>query len=214
LRTQKISCICRLVGAGTQRALVRQQGMALISSLLLLVVVTILALSMFRSFGLEEKIAGNVREKQRALHAAESAEQFAEWWLTQGNAAPGTACNAALSAALGEGQVCSTPLAANNNRSVIATTQVWNGANGVTTYNPGALMTLTAGAAAPTLGTLTTETYFQLPQYYIYDAGPSADGKGEVYQVDALGYGAGPNAAAVVESTFEVSSGVKDLGGP
>ncbi len=32
---------------------------------LLLVVVTIIALSMFRSFGIQEKIAGNMREKQR-----------------------------------------------------------------------------------------------------------------------------------------------------
>ncbi len=44
----------------------RQGGMVLISSLLLLLVVTILALAMFRTMGLAEKISGNVREKQRA----------------------------------------------------------------------------------------------------------------------------------------------------
>ena len=44
----------------------RQRGMVLVTSLLLLVVVTLLAVSMFRSFGLDEKIAGNLREKQRA----------------------------------------------------------------------------------------------------------------------------------------------------
>ena len=48
----------------------RQHGIVLIASLLLLLVITILALAMFRSMGLGEKIAGNVREKQRALHAA------------------------------------------------------------------------------------------------------------------------------------------------
>ena len=37
---------------------------------------------MFRSFGMQEKIAGNMREKQRALQAAVSAEQYAEWWLS------------------------------------------------------------------------------------------------------------------------------------
>ncbi|MGB6309570.1 MAG: PilX N-terminal domain-containing pilus assembly protein, partial [Steroidobacteraceae bacterium] len=51
------------------------------SSLLLLLVVTIIALSMFRSFGIQEKIAGNMREKQRALQAATSAQQYAETWL-------------------------------------------------------------------------------------------------------------------------------------
>jgi len=58
-----------------------QRGVVLISSLLLLLVVTIMALSMFRSFGMQEKIAGNVREKQRALQSANSAQQYAEWWL-------------------------------------------------------------------------------------------------------------------------------------
>ena len=58
--------------------------MVLISSLLLLLVVTILAVAIFRSYGVEEKIAGNQREKQRALHAAESAQQYAEWWLSSG----------------------------------------------------------------------------------------------------------------------------------
>ena len=55
--------------------------MVLVSSLLLLIVVTIIALSMFRSFGIQEKIAGNMREKQRALQAAVSAEVYAEVWL-------------------------------------------------------------------------------------------------------------------------------------
>ena len=60
----------------------RQRGIVLISSLLLLLVITILALAMFRSMGLSEKISGNVREKERALHAAVVAEQYAEWWLS------------------------------------------------------------------------------------------------------------------------------------
>ena len=60
-----------------------QRGMVLVTSLLLLLVVTMLAISMFRSMGLDEKIAGNMRDKQRALNAAETAEQFAESWLSQ-----------------------------------------------------------------------------------------------------------------------------------
>jgi type IV pilus assembly protein PilX len=180
--------------------------MALISSLLLLVVVTILALSMFRSFGVEEKIAGNVREKQRALHAAESAQQYAEHWLA-GNATVGGGCTALLSANIGQGQICSAPLVANNIHTAIASLP-WP-ALGVT-YNPvgsgGILMQLTGAAGPP------KETYYATPQFYIYDAGPSADGQGELYQVDALGYGANPNSAAIVESTFEVGTGVIDHG--
>ena len=185
-----------------------QRGMALISSLLLLAVVTILALSMFRSFGVEEKIAGNVREKQRALAAAESAQQYAEHWLANGNATFGGVCTALLSANIGQGQICSSPLVANNFRTTIASLP-WP-ALGVT-YNPvgagGTLMQLTAAPNGQ------QETYYAYPQFYIYDAGPSADGLGELYQVDALGYGANPNAAAIVESTFEVGTGVTDHGG-
>ncbi len=194
------------MSTGNERA--TQRGMALISSLLLLVVVTILALSMFRSFGVEEKIAGNVREKQRALHAAESAQQYAEHWLSNGtNATFGAGCTALLSANIGQGQICSTPMVVNNDRSAIAGLP-WP-ALGVT-YNPvgagGQLMQIGAGGTQQ-------ETYYATPQFYIYDAGPSADGQGELYQIDALGYGASPNAAAIVESTFEVGTGVTDHGG-
>jgi len=55
-----------------------ERGMALITGLLMLLVVTIIGLSMFRSYGMQEKIAGNTREKDRALNAAISAQQFAE----------------------------------------------------------------------------------------------------------------------------------------
>ena len=40
----------------------KERGMVLVTSLLLLLVVTILAISMFRSFGVDEKIAGNIEE--------------------------------------------------------------------------------------------------------------------------------------------------------
>src|SRR3954469_24892925 len=60
----------------------RQQGMALITGLLMLVVLTILAMSMFRGYGTQQKIAGNVREKNRAVSAAVSAQQYAEYWLS------------------------------------------------------------------------------------------------------------------------------------
>ena len=190
--------------AGIDRS--TQRGMALIASLLLLVVVTILALSMFRSFGVEEKIAGNVREKQRALHAAESAQQYAERWLAS-NATFGTGCTALLNANLNQGQICSAPLVNNNDHSKIVTLP-WPGVG--VTYNPakadGTLMLNVAAAGTA------QDTYYAVPQFYIYDVGPSADGTGELYQIDALGYGSNPNAVAIVESTYVVGTGVTDHG--
>lgn len=187
-----------------------QQGMVLITSLLLLIVVTILALSMFRNFGLEEKIAGNVREKQRALHAAETAQQYAESWLSKVGTAVSTDCTELLNANLGEGQICAAPLMIQNNHASIAS-GTWP-TLGVS-YNPvdsggSPLMKLTAAVPPGT-----PDTYYQAPQFYIYDVGGSADGSGELYQIDALGYGANANAVAIVESTYVISTGWHDAGG-
>src|SRR5580692_10607768 len=94
------------------RARCAQRGVVLISSLLLLLVVTIIALSMFRSFGIQEKIAGNMREKQRALQAAVSVQQFAENWLSQNATAVPVVCNSLLNGKIGQGQICSNKLSA------------------------------------------------------------------------------------------------------
>jgi hypothetical protein len=55
--------------------------------------------------------------------------------------------------------------------------------------------------------------YFSSPAFYIADVGIAADGQGEAYQIDAVGYGGSANAVAVVESTYEVAKGVSNLGG-
>jgi type IV pilus assembly protein PilX len=174
-----------------------QGGMVLITSLLLLIVVTILAVGMFRSFGLDEKIAGNVREKHRALNAAETAEQYAEWWLSSGNGSNGINCTTMVTASVG--QVCSNVMT--NAGSVPLPWGV-----GVS-YAPGAPTAMnitTAGGAG---------AYYYSPTFYISYLGVSPSGLGAVYQIDAAGYGGSPDTAAVVESTYLVQTSVKDLGG-
>jgi type IV pilus assembly protein PilX len=190
---------------------VGQQGMALVSSMLLLAIITILAVTMFRSFGTQEKIAGNVREKQRALHAAESAEQYAEWWLTTGNNlfTGAVACGAPLlSANAGEGQICSNTLLSlgiNVNQAPWTIAGAGGGPVGVSFLPTG--MTIGAG------GTSNNPLYFASPVFYIADVGVAADGLGEAYQIDAVGYGGSGNAVAIVESAYEVAKGVQNLGG-
>jgi type IV pilus assembly protein PilX len=178
----------------------RQQGMALISALLLLLVVTIMAVSMFRSYGMQEKMAGNTREKQRALNAAVSAQQYAEWFLSSGNAPPKTTCTALVPSTTG--QVCDALI---NPLDDYTTVVPWN--VGVT-YMP---FTTNAGngvvsnvSNTPT-GTGTTLSYYQTPTFYITDLGPGYGG--EVYQIDALGYGGLANSVAVVESTYVLTNG-------
>jgi type IV pilus assembly protein PilX len=176
--------------------------MALITSLLLLLVITILALSMFRGFGSMEKIAGNLREKDRALHAAESAQQYGEWWLLQGNNAAigAVACAGSVNANLGGGQICLPPAPAG-----AALTQVLPWPIRVI-YQPPNMSIAAVGANGD-------PPYFDWPAFYITDLGSAADGAGEAYQIDAYGYGGTAGTVAVVESSYEVQQGVVNRGG-
>jgi type IV pilus assembly protein PilX len=180
-----------------------QRGMALITSLLLLMIVTIIALSMFRSFAVQEHVAGNLREKERALHAAVSAQQYAEWWLTQGNnASLVVACPLGTLNAPAQGQVCNQTLQAQG----FNPTQVpW--AIQVTFLPPG--MNSGLNGDPP---------YALSPAFYITLLGTAGDGLGAAYQVDAYGTGTTTLASAsatvaVVESSFELQSGVLNRGG-
>jgi type IV pilus assembly protein PilX len=193
------------VSAHTSSLAAVQRGVALVSSLLLLIIITILALSMFRSFGTQEKIAGNLREKDRALHAAASAQQYGEWWLTQGNnAAIGAVTCAAgtLNANLGQGQICNQTLA----QAGYTVTQPGTWAAQIQ-YVPPTMGV--SGVAGPN----GDPPYFGAPAFYVTDLGGAGDGAGEAYQIDAYGYGSTSGTVAVVESTYEVAQGVVNRGG-
>lgn len=173
----------------------KQRGMALVTAILLLVVMTIMAISMMRSYGVEEKIAGNTREKERALNAAVSAQQYAEYWLSANTAPIAAGCTGVVSSAIG--QVCTLPL-------VDFSTLPWP--SGVTytpfTSNPIDLVTNTIASTNASQG-----TYYAAPVFYITDLGPNKGTPvGELYQIDAAGYGGTPNAVAVVESTYVITS--------
>jgi len=169
-----------------------QKGMALVSALLLLLVTTMLGVAMFRSFGFLESVAGNTREKQRALHAAESAQTNAEWWLGAAgglNATTGSNCSGLVTSA-SSWTVCSNALA---NPATIP----W--AAGMV-YTPNGMTTGSVG---------TVGNYASAPTFYIsflsnnYDRTSGAQISN--YQIDAMGYGGTTNSAAVVESGYTVS---------
>jgi len=189
----------------------RERGMALVSSLLLLLIITIIAMSMFRSFGSQEKIAGNLREKDRALHAAESAQQYAEWWLTQpagsiAASAPVTCAEGvALNANAGQGQICTNASSLVN--LGINTTQQLPWPVSYVQYSP-------VGMTTPVqAGNNNDPAYAWTPGFYIVDLGLAADAAGEAYQIDAFSSGATTGTVAVVESTYEVQQGIVNRGG-
>ena len=184
-----------------------QRGMVLVSSLLLLIVVTLIALAMYRSFGIQEKIAGNVREKQRALQSAESAENFAENWLENNSAGVVSApCTSALNANTGLIQICSNTLP----QAMLPNTPgtlPWPVA-GTTTYSPS--ISMSVGVASVNAAAVDAANYYGTyasdPSFYISDMGTSTDPAypGEVYQIDAVGYGGTMTTVAEVESTYVV----------
>jgi type IV pilus assembly protein PilX len=183
-----------MIKQSKQNSIAPQGGMVLVTSLLLLIVVTLLAVGLFRSYGLDERIAGNMREKHRAVNAAETAEQYAEYWLSHGNSSAGITCAAGF---VSLAQVCTNALT--------NVTQIpWTA--GVT-YIP------TVTSAMSVTGVLGGQnSYYQAPAFYITFLGASPTGTGSLFQIDAVGYGGSMDTAAVVEATYLVSSSVKDLG--
>jgi type IV pilus assembly protein PilX len=194
----------------------RQRGIVLISSLLLLLVVTILALAMFRSMGLAERIAGNVREKQRAVHSAMLAEQYAEWWLSSGNASQSpVVCNnigAATDQNWSQVLICSNPInpsGGTGNPAVVPWTDGGGNQLGFTYTLPNGSTQM--NFTADSNGSY-TNSYYNAPYFYIQYVGIGADGGGSVFKIDALGYGGSPLSVAVVESIYEIGSQGRDAG--
>jgi type IV pilus assembly protein PilX len=173
----------------------RQQGMALVTGMLLLVVCTLIAVSMFRSYGMQEKIAGNIREKQRATSAANSTLQYAEWWLTNTAALPNAVACAGPASSTPE--ICSNALSDPTNVPWSTGGVTFTGFNTTNTVAPSA----------------SRGTYYKTPIFYIADLGPyKGTPAGEVYQIDAVAWGSTPNTVAVVESTYLLGTG--SGGGP
>jgi type IV pilus assembly protein PilX len=196
----------------------QQHGMALAAALLLLLVITILGVGMFHSFGLQERIAGNTLDKHRALHAAETTEVHVETALKgfQGaNATTGVTCAGLIAEVPPAIQVCTNTLAS------VATNMASLPLN-----NAGAVTGVTYQAPGITVGT-GQGLYYANPSYYVsFIAGLYNQTTGvstNTYTINALGYGGAPNSVAEVESTYIVNvayttrndgSKFVNLGGP
>ena len=187
----------------THRALHGQRGMVLITSLLLLLILTMLAVSMFRSYGVQERIAGNTRDKQRARSAAISAQQYAETWLstTTDSLAPTNCAGVVPSTATIS--VCNNSPPPNFNTvpwtiGVTYTQFTSNSINGVSNVVRSSNATGDTATQAA--------SYYAAPMFYIAYLG-AANGipGGVVYQIDAVGYGGTINTVAVVESTYVIA---------
>lgn len=192
-------------------ACTRQAGLVLIVSLLILVMLTLLTITMFHSYTLQHKIAGNTMEKERGFQVAESALQFGEHWLT-GPEYPGTGEDCKTlgpvkinpDAAITNIRVCDQPLASPSDAAS------W--ANNVMNYQPATLtMALGGGTANDANGDI---NYSQLPGLHIAYLGFGPNGQELLYQLTGVGYGGSLGTNVVVQSVFAVRSTVQALDNP
>jgi Tfp pilus assembly protein PilX len=191
----------------------RERGVVLIAALLLLVVLSILAMTMFRTNGVQELIAGNVREKQRALQTAMDAETYAEMVLSNmGNIQTPALYNYCTSVGIVAYSASSVPTFCENTlqslvgTTVSLTTVPWintsaspAGEVGYTFY-PGPAggtddMSISATAGA--------NTFLQVPRFYISYLGVVQNQA--YYQIDAWNYASTINTAAEVEGMYVVT---------
>jgi len=164
----------------------RQDGMSLTVTLLFLVIMAVLGVSMFKSATLDETLAGNTREKQRSLQAAEGALEYGEWWLAQGNGGTGINCSTVLTAP--NMQVCSNALAN-------PTTLPWS-----TWINvPPTGMTVAKGGGLVAPGG--DVNYAGTPSVYLQYLGMTGQ-KNALYRITGAGYGGGNSAISVVQSVY------------
>lgn len=178
----------------------KEGGFVLIASLLMLIVMTLLAVSMYHNFTVQENVASNTKEKGRSFQLAQSTLQYAEYVLVHNAASLPTSVSCA------SGTVFTTLTICSNSYSITDPTS----ATGVTSL--GAYQAYTSMQPNITVSTTSSNnSYYANPQYYFQYLGAAPGGGGQIYQVTALSYGSTPNAVAVVQSTYELSTNTKCL---
>lgn len=192
-----------MMTASPVRRRAAERGLSMILVLIFMVVMSTLALSMFRSFGLLELIAGNTMDKQRAFEASQSALRYGEWWLDSLGQAPlPVTCTGVVDAnAAATLPVCDNALAQIDRLP-------WTPSR--IDYTPPD-MTVLAGGGVNGAGDI---NYQSRPALYIQYLGTQPDGVGQVYRITATGAGGHAATVSVVESAFELNSPVKNLGSP
>lgn len=178
----------------------KEGGFVLIASLLMLVVMTLLAVSLYHNFTIQENVASNTKEKGRAFQLAQSTLQYAEYVLVHNAASLPSSTSCASGTVFTALTICSNSYSITNPTS----------ATGVTSLS--AYEAYTSMQPAITVSTTSSNnSYYANPQYHFQYLGAAPGGGGQIYQVTALSYGSTPNAVAVVQSTYELSTNTRCL---
>ena len=170
----------------------QQRGAALITSLVILLVLTVLGVSAMSTSSLEELMAGNLRDQNLSFQAAEAALKDAERYIDSWGGVPPTATSSGTNNGVYLRDSLTTDFATSAFNA-----SVWDNA---TTYGSD------TGISISNLGVVAT-----LPEYIIEQQevvavnatfAAQATGQGTYYyRVTARGFGASNNAVTVLQTT-------------
>jgi type IV pilus assembly protein PilX len=184
-----------------QHKAIHQHGAALITSLVILLVLTVLGISAMQSSTLQENIVGNLRDHDLAVQAAESGLSAAEnalYAVAQSSAAPPRPL---------------TPPATNQPNNVFPINYFYNN---VSELDKSAQLTSTVWASpnATPVGTALPSVYAAAPMYLIefeqftcdnLDPESCAKGLGTYnYRITARGVGLSTNSAVLLQETYAI----------
>lgn len=178
----------------------QQKGFVLFVVMIFLIVMSMLGITMFGGFIKDQKMAGNMREKQRAIEAAQANLDMVESWLQttsnvyEGGWALAVSCDATTLAS-------ATPVICSNALSN-PTSLPWSASQ---TYQPTntATMSVVAGGGA--------NSYASYPSYYLQEM--SHTDSTAWYKVTSTAQGGNATAATVIETIYEVKCLSCSLGG-
>ncbi len=169
----------------------REAGLALISALLILVVITLLGVSLFLGVNLQQQAAGNSMEKARALEVAQSVTVVAEQWLdNNAKTLVPVACGSMASTF----RLCAVPPNTPDNPKSWATA-------GATQVNLKQIKISTKGGV---------NTYYAPPAVWITYLGRATMGPGNLYEIDAQAHGGNINTVAVTQVVYYVGGNTRN----
>lgn len=177
----------------------QQKGFVLFLVMIFLIVMSLLGVSMYSGFIKDQSMAGNLREKQRAIDAAQANLDFVASWLQNtNNVYEGgwyTAVNCDTTTQVGNTPViCSNPL--------LNPVSPSNWSSSQTFTPPSTTMNVIAGGGA--------NSYTSNPSYYLQEMMHSDTTA--YYKVTSTAQGGNASAVTVLETIYEVKCSACSIG--
>ena len=179
----------------------RQQGVALITGLIFMVVLTLMAVTAARMAGLEERMSGNMRDRSLAVQAAELALRDAEQDIRSSGRITGitnfvSACTNGL---------CYNGIQGNANGTDWNITPAWSTVNMTAAPDSVAYGTNTNAANAGSPGANLIAQLSAPPRYIIEGIKKTPPGSGQpvyYYRITVRALGANPNTVVWLQEVF------------